>query len=469
MTRRILFSYLSLTFVILLGLELPLGFIYAHHERDGFAAAVERDAVIMADRAGSDIAENRPGPVAALAGEYARRNGAQVLVVNSAGEVLSSSTPDAQAPGPELAAALADRHAVGYRSTASGESELYVAVPAHTGGAVRGALRITYPTDLVDASASRAWLGLLVAGVLTLSIVALVGFALARWIMRPVRALEDATTLLAEGAAADLPAADFGPPELRRLAVRLSDTSRRLHRLMSAQRSFTMVASHQLKSPLTALRLRLENLEPGLSQECQPNLEAAIAEVNRLTRMIQGLLALARLEDGAGDRDRVELDDLIADRVDSWAAYAAENQVVINKTGDPAGAAWAIPGAVEQILDNLLANAVRVAPPQTAITIACESTTQGVELHIFDQGPGLSEADRARAFDRFWRAPDSADDGSGLGLTIVRQLARACGGEAELKAAPGGGIDAVVRLKQAPAVDRRRATTPGTKPRPVAR
>ncbi|WP_199753296.1 hypothetical protein [Actinoplanes sp. ATCC 53533] len=167
MTRRILISYLSLTFLIFLGLELPLGFVYAHHERDGFAADVERDAVVLADQAGQDIAENRPGPVDAIAGGYARATGAQVLVINTAGAVLSSSTPRTSTTGPEITAALANRHAVGYRRTASGGSELYVAVPAHTGATVRGVLRITYPTDLVDAAAYRAWLILGAVGVLT--------------------------------------------------------------------------------------------------------------------------------------------------------------------------------------------------------------------------------------------------------------------------------------------------------------
>nr|WP_255441684.1 HAMP domain-containing sensor histidine kinase [Actinoplanes sp. ATCC 53533] len=230
--------------------------------------------------------------------------------------------------------------------------------------------------------------------------------------------------------------------------------------MVSAQRSFAADASHQLKSPLTALRLRLENLEPDLSDDHQANVVAAIAEVNRLTRMIHGLLALARLEEGAGDRDRIDLDDLIADRVDSWAAYAEEHQVIINQAGGTAGAAWAIPGAVEQIIDNLLANAVRVAPLQTTITITHRTTTDTVELHIIDEGPGMNEADRARAFDRFWRTTNSENDGSGLGLTIVRQLARAGGGEAELNAAPGGGINATVRLERAPAVDGRQEPVP---------
>jgi signal transduction histidine kinase len=444
-TRRILLSYLSLTLFILLALEIPLGIIYAHHERDGFAADVERDAVVMA---GQVAAQPQPASVTRLASDYARATGARVLVVDSTGAVLASTDPAATSGGPELAAALANRTTVGYR-----RGELSVAVPARTGDTVRGALRITYGTDVVDASATRAWLGLAAAGLLTLGVVTLAGFALARWITRPVRILEDATAAIAGGAAADVSTADIGPPELRRLADRLTATSHALHRLVTAQRSFAAVASHQLRSPLTALRLRLENLQAEVTDSGRAELQAAEAEVDRLTRMVEGLLALARLENTTGDREPVDLDAVVAERVDSWIPYACEQDITVSRSAGTLGRAWAVPGAVEQIIDNLLENAVRVAPPHTTVTVgqgpSVDPGADVVEIHVVDGGPGLSTADRIRAFDRFWRAPDSAGRGSGLGLAIVRQLARASGGDAELRAAPAGGIDAAVRLQRA--------------------
>jgi signal transduction histidine kinase len=452
MTRRILLSYLSLTLLLLLALGIPLGIIYAHHERDGFAAAVERDAVILAEQAEPHIAADDQAPVTALAEQYAASSGAQVLIVDTDARLLASTVTRAAAVDPAITTALTNRHAVGYRDAPTGGSELYVAVPARTGADVRGAVLLTYPTDLVDASATRFWLALIAAGALSVTVVALAGFALARWITSPVRVLEDATAVIGHGT--DLPTAEIGPPELRRLAVRLTETSHRLHRLITAQRSFAAVASHQLRTPLTALRLRLENLEPDLPPAGKADLDAAIAEVDRLTRMIHGLLALANLENTATDREPVDLDALVADRIDSWSAYATDHDVTLTRSPGRLGTVWAIPGAIEQIIDNLLSNAVRVAPPHTTITVgAAPETSAGptVEVHVVDQGPGLSETDRAQAFDRFWRAPQSANDGSGLGLTIVRQLAQVCGGDAHLRAAPGGGIDATVRLRRAPA------------------
>ncbi|MEU7904569.1 HAMP domain-containing sensor histidine kinase [Actinoplanes sp. NPDC049118] len=452
MTRRILLSYLSLTALVLLALGIPLGTIYAHHERDGFAADVERDAVVLAEQAEPDIAAGRSEPVTALAAEHSSATGARVLILDADGHVLASVDAGLPARDPAIDTALTNRHAVGYREAQRGGTELYVAVPARTGADVRGAVLLTYPTDLVDASATRFWLALAASGALTLTVVTVAGFALARWITRPVRILEDATAVI--GHSADLPTAEIGPPELRRLAVRLTETSHRLHRLITAQRTFAAVASHQLRSPLTALRLRLENLEPNVPQGARSDLDAAIAEVDRLTRMVLGLLALAHLENTTTDRQPVDLDTLVTERIDNWSSYAAEHDITLARLPGRLGTAWAIPGAVEQIIDNLLSNAVRAAPPHTTITLGAtpeETSGSTVEVHVTDQGPGLSEADRARAFDRFWRGPASPDDGTGLGLTIVRQLAQVSGGDAELRAAPGGGIDAFIRLRRASA------------------
>jgi signal transduction histidine kinase len=110
---------------------------------------------------------------------------------------------------------------------------------------------------------------------------------------------------------------------------------------------------------------------------------------------------------------------------------------------------WAVPGAVEQVLDNLLANALRVAPAGSSVELAVQQAEGWVELHVTDQGPGMPAEQRERAFDRFWRGPASDRDGTGLGLAIVRQLLEASGGTAQLHPNPDGGLDAVARLRPA--------------------
>jgi signal transduction histidine kinase len=108
----------------------------------------------------------------------------------------------------------------------------------------------------------------------------------------------------------------------------------------------------------------------------------------------------------------------------------------------------AAPGRLAQVLDNLLANALEASPDGGTVTVSARVESPWVELHLCDEGPGLSPEQRKRAFDRFWRAGSGAG-GSGLGLAIVKRLIAADEGEVELREAAGGGVDAVVRLRPA--------------------
>jgi signal transduction histidine kinase len=282
-----------------------------------------------------------------------------------------------------------------------------------------------------------------------LGVVALVGLALARSTTRPLSALEQATTALARGELAARAPTDRGPPEVRRLAAAFNDMAARLGRLLDSQRAFVADASHQLRTPLTALRLRLENLEATMPPTTAGDLGAAVAETGRLARLVDGLLALARAEAAPGRREVVDLAAVVASRQAAWAPLAAEQDVKLTAEAGTAVPVWAVPGALEQVLDNLLANALGVAPAGSRIQLAIRQAGGWVELHITDQGPGMPADQRQRAFDRFWRGPASERDGSGLGLAIVRQLVEASGGTAELHPSPGGGLDAVARLQPA--------------------
>jgi signal transduction histidine kinase len=141
----------------------------------------------------------------------------------------------------------------------------------------------------------------------------------------------------------------------------------------------------------------------------------------------------------------VELAPLVAARVNAWAPLAEERGVVL-LTDVPDGArARSTPVRLEQVLDNLLENALAVTPAGRTVELSARRSDGAVELHVVDEGPGLSPADRERAFDRFWRGRGGRD-GTGLGLAIVRRLVEADGGSVELREAPTGGVDAVVTL-----------------------
>ncbi len=460
MVRRLLLSYLTLTLLVLLALEIPFGVVYAHSETSTRSTALERDAVVLAEVVEEDVETADARELPALLTKFARGADTRVTIVDRHGNTLADSVPAAVrrprrdlSHAPDIAAALRNQRTSGIMRDA-GAQAYYATAPVASGTTVGGAVRLTSPTVATATRIHTAWTALAAAALAVLAAMTVIGLALARWITRPVRALERATAQLADGALTEPPAADLGPPELRRLAGEFTRTATRLQHLLRAQHRFAADASHQLKTPLTALRLRLENLEPDLHPHAQHNLDSALAEIDRLVRMIQGLLALARAESSETAPVPVDPDAILNDRADTWNAFATDRGITIARTGNRVGQVWAVPGALEQIVDNLLANALRAAPPGTTVTLArTVATDRGgdhaphVEVHVTDEGPGMSDSERANAFDRFWRAPNAPADGTGLGLAIARQLAHASGARIELRPAAGGGLNAVIRLR----------------------
>ena len=454
MTRRLLLSYLSITAFVLLILEIPLGITFARAERERLIIAVERDATVLGSFAEEALEAGSTAGLQELATQYQQRTGGRVVLVDRDGITVGDSEPPS--PGrrdlstrPEIAAALRGSRAVGARaSTTLGSAFMYVAVPIASQGTVHGAVRITYPTASVDRRVRQAALALAGVALVVLAAVALVGSALAHSVTRPLRGLERATAVLANGDLDARAPTEGGPPELRRLAASLNDMAARLGRLVDAQSAFVADASHQLRTPLTALRLRLENMEPEVAVD-GADLRAAIAETGRLARLVDGLLTLARAEATTTAREIVDLTAVMDERRETWSPLAAEQNVSLTVEPGPAERVWALLGAMEQVLDNLLANALRVAPAGSQIRMAVRRAGNRVELHVIDQGPGMTAKQRKRAFDRFWRAGPPEAEGTGLGLAVVRQLVDASGGTAELRPAQGGGLDAVISLRPA--------------------
>ncbi len=474
MIRRLPLSYLAFALLILVCLELPMGYIFARGERLQMVGELEHQAEILGAYADSAIRNGEHHLLDTFARQGAEKLGGDVLVVDQNGGVLASSRSLAGEnlrEAPELVAALSGSGTIGVRAMErDGTQFLSVAVPTEPGPVVRGAVRLTIPTASLEGRIHKFWLSLLVAGLTVLTAVAIVAVALARWISQPIRELEQATAGLAAGALTQPAPTSTGPPELRRLAATFNRTAQRLQKLIESQQSFTGHASHQLKTPLAALRLRLENLEPDVLPAGQANLSAAATEIDRLSAMIDGLLMMARLDEAAMEPEPTDLDRVIEDRVRHWEFTAARRRVRVRTAGTPVGVVWAVPGAIEQIIDNLVANALNVSPPKSTITVGRRFRPMSraerhrapivVEMHVIDEGPGLRPAEAARAFDRFWRAPGAPKGGTGLGLALVAQLAEASGGRAVLLPAASGGVDAVVTFPAATHPAPRRTDSP---------
>jgi signal transduction histidine kinase len=450
-SRRLLVGYLSLTLVLLVVLEVPLGIAYQRSERRALQTKIERDAVSLASLAGPALASRTSlAPISRVAAAYAERTGERLLVVDATGTGVLDTNP--AFPGersfdtrsrPEIQAALAGRVASGGRfSRTLGHGLVYVAVPVASGGAVYGAVRVTYPTSRVDARLRRTWALLVLVALVALAAAALIGLAISRWIARPLAAVGDAAARIGEGELAAR-APEHGPPEVREVARSLNETAAKLESLLRSQEAFVADASHQLRTPLTALRLRLENLGAGGA-----DVEPALAEVERLGRLVDDLLALARADANEAPATAVDLAEVAAARVEAWAPLAAERGVELRAGREERPRVRASRERLEQVLDNLLANALEAARAGTAVDVVARRADGFVELHVVDEGPGLTTDERARAFDRFWRG-NGRGAGSGLGLAIVKRLVEVDGGEVELREAVGGGVDAVVRLRQA--------------------
>ncbi len=467
MARRLLLAYVTLIAVVLLVLEVPLGVTYRDRQLDDLRAAVQGDAVILASYA-EDSLESGQGTNAALqrlAAEYTRRSNGRVVIVDAVGIAIIDTMPLADdtvvrdfSTRPEIGVALAGGVASGVRGSVTlGTRLLYVAVPVASSGVVHGAVRITFPTSTVDGRVRRNWLSLALIGVGTIGAATAAGIALARWVVRPLRRLEEATTALGRGALDTRIAVNDGPPEVRRLAAAVNETAARLEALVGAQDAFVADASHQLRTPLTSLRLRLELVESSLREMPEAadeasNVSASLGEVARLSRLVDGLLALAHAErtGASATAEAIDLAAVAQERAEAWSPVADEEHVTLLVESSSPVTVRATADRLAQVLDNLLANAIEAAPARSTVTISARIGPAGGELHILDRGPGLPDEERERAFDRFWSGRGSGGrlGGSGLGLAIVRKLVEADGGSVELRLRPGGGIDATVVLPE---------------------
>lgn len=470
MQRRLLLSYLTITLLVLLLLEIPLGLSYARAERRRITTGVQHDALALAFRAEDKLEANDVAALRAIAVEGRRRVGGRVVIVDKTGAaVADSNPPPGTAPDrsfvnrAEIRAALAGREVTGTRhSDTLGGDFLYVAEPitisiAAAGNApgsmVGGVVRVTYPLSFIDARIRDNWLLLAGIAVAVLVIVFIVSLSLARSVTRPVRELESAADRLGRGDLSARAPVPGHPAELRVLAQSFNRTASRLEQLVDSQQVFIADASHQLRTPLAALRLRLENVQQDAATTGGVDvrdLDGALSEAGRLSRIVDGLLELARAERQGSAPSDVDVGAVLHGREEAWSAFAAERGVRIEVAIEGRCIAGITPGRLEQVVDNLLNNALEVAPAQSDVSLAARHDEDWVVVTVSDAGPGMPEAARARAFDRFWRDPArSRDGGSGLGLAIVQHLVMADGGTVSLAGSRAGGLEVTVQLPAA--------------------
>jgi len=453
MRIRLLAAFLAVVFLLLAAQDLPLIAYLQAEERQRVTLSLERDAWQLATTAEPALVDRQYPQLQLLSERYSASTLSRVEIVDAAGTVLASTKPGEigfdYSNRPEITSALSGVAAIGERdSVLLGGRMLFVTVPIQTASEITGALRLTYPVASIDQIVRERLRVVFLTGALTLVIAIVSAIWLAGIFTRRLRGLHVATEQLASGdLTARIPMLDGGAPEIRSLEHAFNTMATRLQTLVESQQAFASDASHQLRTPLTALRLRLENMASDSIDRNPEAIDQAINEVQRLQVLVDGLLALARLEGTAVALEQVDVDAVLRGRTELWQPLAAERDVelVVSMTGG--AAVSAVPNALEQILDAYLDNALEYAPIGSKVTVRADVRDAEIEFHVIDEGRGIDAAMRQRAFDRFWRER-AEGTGSGLGLAIAARLAEASGGTVRLDANQPTGVDAVAVLQR---------------------
>ena len=271
---------------------------------------------------------------------------------------------------------------------------------------------------------------------------------LAAQTLAPLRRLADGVRARDEQSLQPLPAAGL-PDEVAPLVGALNGLLQRLAASLGAQRAFVADAAHELRSPLTALKLQMQLLKRAPDAVARgAAIEALNAGIDRAARLVEQLLTLARAEPGAPRAAPVELDlsELVRAAVADTVAFAHARDTVIELRADAPVTLRGDAAALTVLARNLADNAVRYAPRGARVELRVFDDDGAAVLRVDDAGPGIPLAERARVFDRFYRHAAGDEAGSGLGLAIVRSVAERHGATVTLGDSPLGGLRVEVRF-----------------------
>jgi signal transduction histidine kinase len=282
------------------------------------------------------------------------------------------------------------------------------------------------------------------AGLLAAAAIA-AGFA--RWASRPLTSLADAARRLGDGALDTRANVSSGPPEIRRLSADFNAMAVRLESVVHGHRSMMAEVSHQVRTPLAALRLRLDLLGEDADEATAAEVAGAQQEIARLSRLVNGLLAMARAENVTAAQVPVAVHDVVADRAAAWGPAADERGITLTADCSEPVVARICEGHLEQMLDNLLANALDALGAGRRIRVSAVAAGGTARVTVADNGQGMSGEQQRTAFRRF---ASGRPGGTGLGLAIVDRLATANGGSAAMSDTPGGGLTVTIELPLEP-------------------
>ncbi|MEV6114553.1 HAMP domain-containing sensor histidine kinase [Streptomyces sp. NPDC052109] len=442
MTRRIALSVLALITAVLVLAVVPLGLLMTQREETSFRDEAAAKVRSLASAAEEYLSDHKPdAPARSLVAE-AHERGDCATVYDRTGHVLLS-TPCTDVAGDDSARLVSSVLAHPGARVRQDDQWLTTAVPIGDATDPVGVAVLSRSADPLHDRILVMWGWLALIGVGGLGAAVLMSMLLARWVGRPLRTLDEAAQRLGAGALEARAPAGAGPPEVRRLAATFNTMAGRTEALVHGHRAVVADVSHQLRTPLAALRLRLDLLAVDAEGETAEELADAQDEIARLSRLVDGLLAVARAENVVPRPVPVRVDHVVAERAAAWEPVANAGHVRLTADCRPGLTAFLGEGDLEQVLDNLIANALDAVQEDGRVLIRGRRQGGTVQLRIVDNGPGMSQAAKDSAFRRFGN-PEAS--GTGLGLAIVHRLVTANGGTAELLDSPGGGLTVALSL-----------------------
>jgi signal transduction histidine kinase len=444
-SRRIALTFAALIAALLVLAVVPLGVSITANERQSFRYDTISAAHQVSSFAEEYLADRHSAAAmdASLASS-ARRGDCAAIYGPDDALVAAAGCPAGR--DPDAAELIRRARAADADSADLDGVNLRVSVPVGEKGAYAGTVVLTRSQDPLDDRIATlwTWLGLTGAGGLVLGVV--LALRLARWVARPLHALGETAGRLGDGALDVRGDPDRGPGEVRALAATFNRMADRTQMLVHSHRTWVADVSHQLRTPLTALRLRLDVLAGESDGETAAELAGALDEIGRLSRLVDGLLAVARAESTVPRREPVDVGRAVAERVAAWEPVARERRISLEVSADGGAMARLGPGDLPQMLDNVLANALEVVSDAGRVRVEVVRADERILLRVVDDGPGMDDAAKQAAFHRF---ANPGPRGNGLGLAIVHRLASSDGGNVRLLDTPGGGLTVELELPPA--------------------
>jgi signal transduction histidine kinase len=446
--RRLLVVLLAFAVAAVAGFAVPLLLSTAANRTQQFVLTRTADAARFAALA----QENRTHLVTEVRA-HTTLYGDDVVVVDARRRVVVEA--GMRATDPDVAAAIdaalrnQPRQALAELRPWSGGAVLFTQAVG-TGTSVSGAVVLRSSVTPAVADIRLRWAAVLFAALVAAVACVLLVLRIARWLLRPVAQLADGVHAVAAGRERTHVDVGTGPPELRGLAKQFNQMSDALAESAGRQRQLVADASHQLRNPLAALRLRIDTLAAT-----DPAYDPMVRELDRLEALLDGMLTLASADSMATDLAASAADaccdaaTVLAERVEAWQEAADAAGVRLDSELPATLPVRCAEPELAQVLDVVLDNAIKYAGAAATIRWTCHPTPADTTLTIDDDGPGVPEEHLRRLTERFWRATTTTP-GSGLGLAIAERLTTAHGGRFTVAQGERGGLAVTITLRTAP-------------------